>query len=813
MMISSWPRTIAQRIIAGFIMVVSLMGLVTWSGLKLLDRTRKTLELVVTVDAQNLRLTTSMVQDLIALQRAEKNLILARNQGEMDQYEQVMVTIDTDLRQRLLTLSASVSTEDKKKLDKFRSVFESYSQVQQEITRLTRKNTNVEARNLSQGAGQETFEQLALGIETLVDGSELRVKHTSEILAHSAMAKSHIASQLLDNLLETQKNERILLFEDGTKEADQLIQRIVTSRKRVLETTAKLESLASRTEEELLSRFRNRWMEYFETSEKVVGYIQEGSKVKARDIYKKAGRAQHEIALRIFRQLIQQTNMDVLKARQEMETAIEKAHLGNRINRDLVKIHRTEKDLILTQDTRKMDEYAARIVLLQSNVVEQLERLSRLTSAEEIPTLASLKDQFDTFVQITMLVVEKARENANHRAFDLSAGKARQLVDQAERILVDLVERKEKDMQSALEQAQNTYLASRLAGVTLALAAIVFCALIARWIIRKLSQRVGALVEQADAIALGQMALDQNRQAQDELTVIGEALNVISERYLAIADIANRVVEGDFSNRLDLRSSQDHMSRAINEIIENMETIISQAHAISQGRFDIEVTPRSPHDRLSHALKTMAFNLQTADLENRLQRWKQDGLLGLAEAMRGRLTIEELSNRVVESLCRHLHAISGVLYLVVSRAEGEGLQCTGTHVAPLGIDKNRVFDLGEGLIGQAATGVKATLWHDLSPYRWDIATGIGTIQPSSLLLAPFRNDGRLRGIIALAFLRPPEDRVVAFFEEIMEAVALAFETAQARPLADALNASRAMASELQQTNARLQQQSTDLENA
>ncbi|MBF0174073.1 MAG: response regulator [Magnetococcales bacterium] len=809
----AWPRTISQRIIAGFIMVVSLMGLVTWSGLELLDRTRQTLELVVTVDAHNLRLATSMVQDLIALQRAEKNLILARNQAEMDQYEQVMVTIDTDLRQHLATLVTLVGAEDRKKLDQFRSVFESYSLVQQEIVRLTRENSNVEARNLSQGAGQEIFTQLALGIETLVDRSELRVRQTSTILAHSAMAKAHIASQLLDDLLEIQKNERILLFEVGKKESEQLIQQITLSRQRVLETTAKLESLASHTEEELLSRFRERWLEYFDTSERMIHHLREGESIKAREVYKKKGRAQHEIALRIFRQLIQQTDMDVLKARQEMESAIEKAHLGNRINRDLVKIHRAEKDLILTQEIRRMDEYVARIVLLQSNVTDQLERLSRLTAPEEMPTLATLKEQFDKFVQITMLVVERARENANHRAFDLSTGKGGQLMDHAEHILLDLVNRKEKDMQSALRQAEDTYTASRWAGVGISLSAIILCALIARWIIRTLSNRVRFLVRHADAIALGRMALDPPPRTQDELTVIGDALNAISERYLAIADIANHVVEGDFSNRLQLRSSQDQMSRAINEIIENMETIISQAHAIAQGRFDIEITPRSPHDRLRHALKTMAFNLQQADLEHRLRRWKQDGLLDLAEAMRGRHSIEDLSNQVTQSLCRHLNAVSGVMYLVVSRARGEGLQCTGSHAAPEGIDKNRVLDLGEGFIGAAANNKGATLWRDLSRFHWSIATGIGTVQPEALLLAPFHNDGRIRGVIALAFLEPPAERVVQFFEEIMDSIAMAFETAQARPLADALNASRTMAAELQQTNARLRQQSMDLEQA
>lgn len=805
--------TITQRIIAGFVMVVSLMGLVTWSGLELLDHSRQTVHRVVTVDAHNLQQISSMVRDLTALQRAEKNVILARNQEEMTHYDRVITTLDAALRQRLLTLLAQASTEDRLKLEQFHSIFEKYSQVQQEIIQLTRKNSNVEARNLSQGTGQETFVQLALGLESLVDQSELRVRHTSRILAHSAMAKSHIASQLLDDLLETQKNERILLFEDGGNNPDPLITLITASRKRVLETAAKLESLASPSEEELLARFRDRWLEYGKTNDKIMRFMQEGSQAKGRETYKKSGRAQHEIALKIFRQLIQQTDKDLLNARREMEGAIEKAHLGNRINRDLAKIHRAEKDLILTQDIRRMDEYAARIVLLESNVLEQWQRLTQHAEPDEIAKLATLKGQFERFAQITMQVVEKAREDANHRAFELSVGKGRELVDQAEHILRDLVDHKDKAMQMALRQAEKTYQTSKLAGLGMAFTAILLCVLIAHRIIRTLSLRVQGLVDHAHAIALGQMVLDDNPNLHDELTIVGKALNAISERYLAIATMASRVVAGDCSNRLQLASPQDQMSKAINEIIENMETIISQAHAIAQGRFDIDITPHAPNDRLRHALKTMAFNLQAADEDNRLRRWQQDGLLALSDAMRGRLTVEDLSNQIVKTLCNHLDALSGVLYLVVSSDTGEGLQCTGTYAAPEGIDKNQVLGLHDGLLGTAAQQSRATLWQELSSHQWRMTTGMGTIQPSALLLSPFHADDRLRGVVALAFLHIPDARTVQFFEKIMDTIAMALETAQARPLADALNASRTMAAELQQTNARLRQQSMDLKTA
>ena len=135
--------SIAQRIGVGFLLVIGLMGAVTWIGLNALDEARQDLERVVTHDAYNVREAARMVQDLIALQRAEKNIILAQTQHEMDEYEDAISQLGARLRHRLHALSSSVDEEGATILNDFRSHFENYSQSQKEIIALTRKNSNV----------------------------------------------------------------------------------------------------------------------------------------------------------------------------------------------------------------------------------------------------------------------------------------------------------------------------------------------------------------------------------------------------------------------------------------------------------------------------------------------------------------------------------------------------------------------------------------------------------------------------------------------------------------------------------------------
>ena len=814
MSFNRWNFSIAQRIGAGFFLVVGIMAAVTWIGLNALDEARQDLELVVTRDAYNVREAARMVQDIIALQRAEKNLILAQTQHEMDEYEDAIAQIASRLRQRLHALSESVDEEGTTILNEFRSHFENYSQSQKEIIALTRKNSNVQARNLSQGEGQALYEKLSRLLESMVEKSETVATYEAQKMADAAFLKAKHGNLLYDALLDTLKNEKSMLFEDAPEDIPSRMELIEKGRREVQDGIVVLESLVKGSEEELLSGFKKKWLQYVATSEETIRLVQEGSKQQARSLYRKTGRTRHEIALRSLRQFMQKTDLELESSRKRMEAAIKKSRFGNQINRNIGKIHQTQKDLILTLSQKEMKRYATRISLLQNTVRRQLDRLNTLASSAETVVLGQVQNFFEIFSQVNQKVVDKSMENANHRAFDLSSGKARQSLDSAEQTLRQLVEKNDRDMQIAMERADRDYVNAQRIGIGSAIFAILLCVIIAFLIIRFLTSRVAGLVSRAYAISQGESAVfEKSRFSQDELSVIEEALAAISTSYGNIAAMAEQVVIGDFSGRLKLRGKHDQISLAINQIISNMESIIGQAHAISLGRFDVEISPRSDRDRLSHALMKMARSLASADREHKRQTWEQSVLLELGEAMQGKLSITELSNNVVEALCRRLDAVSGLLYLVVELQDEEVLQRTGSIAAPDPEETGITFKIGEGLIGQAVMQREPVLVEDIADAFAPIASGLGNLRPDALVLAPFYYEGERRGVVELAFLHAPEEHRVRFIGKVVETIAMVFETAQARPLAEALNESRQLTRQLQETNQQLIRKSSDLEKA
>ncbi len=376
--------SLAQRIGSGFLVIIVLLGAITLVGLNALDDTRKALELVVSRDAKNVREAARMVQDLISLQRAEKNLILARTQQEMNDYEKAITEFDASLRLRLHSLSASVDEEGAEILNRFRSFFEHYSKTQKEIVTLTRRNSNTQARKLSQGDGQRLYEELSYLIESLVKESETTAISNAENLADKALLKAGYGNQVLGSLLDTLENKKSILFEDSPTEIPGRVERVEKAHQNIRDNVLLLEGLVHGPEKDRLLRFKKRWLKYVETTEKIIRLAQDGVKDQAQALYRKSGRTQHEIALRALRQFIKQIELELNRTRKLVHSAIEKAQLGNRTIRSLSKIHRAEKDLILTISPAEMQRYSARISLLSGALTNQLDKLELLVTSKEV---------------------------------------------------------------------------------------------------------------------------------------------------------------------------------------------------------------------------------------------------------------------------------------------------------------------------------------------------------------------------------------------------------------------------------------------
>ena len=193
----------------------------------------------------------------------------------------------------------------------------------------------------------------------------------------------------------------------------------------------------------------------------------------------------------------------------------------------------------------------------------------------------------------------------------------------------------------------------------------------------------------------------------------------------------------------------------------------------------------------------------TALLEN--QAWLRTGQSELALRMAGHHAMGQLAQATLDHIARYLDGVVAALYV---REDGGAMR----RVASYGFSaswagQEQQFGPGESLIGQAVREERMLALDDLPPDYIKVSSGLGRAAPRQLLIAPFRNEGEINGVIEIGFLHNTAPREIEFLELMGEAVGAAVAAARYRQrLQESL-------AETQQLNEELQVQQEELRSA
>ncbi|HBG26570.1 MAG TPA: hypothetical protein DDX75_05700, partial [Phycisphaerales bacterium] len=117
-------------------------------------------------------LSARCVQDLIALQRAEKNFVLSTDKTDMDNYALMIAETDKSLRDKLNEIRATATEEGKRMLGAFEPSYNAWLENNKKIQALSLENSNEVARQLSCGEGRRIFDEAEASMKVIVDLNE-----------------------------------------------------------------------------------------------------------------------------------------------------------------------------------------------------------------------------------------------------------------------------------------------------------------------------------------------------------------------------------------------------------------------------------------------------------------------------------------------------------------------------------------------------------------------------------------------------------------------------------------------------------------
>jgi len=170
--------------------------------------------------------------------------------------------------------------------------------------------------------------------------------------------------------------------------------------------------------------------------------------------------------------------------------------------------------------------------------------------------------------------------------------------------------------------------------------------------------------------------------------------------------------------------------------------------------------------------------LKVVSDENLTQNWMLTGFSSLDRIMRGVVDVNELTNKVVNELAKHLEAQVATIYVMDDA--GKYLKLSGTYAFKHRKHNNNIVEPGEGLLGQAILEKKAIVFNNLPADYVKITSGIGEVVPHSLLIQPFLFENEIKGVIELGFANPITPVKLDFVETVADIIGVGLNTAQAR---------------------------------
>ena len=194
----------------------------------------------------------------------------------------------------------------------------------------------------------------------------------------------------------------------------------------------------------------------------------------------------------------------------------------------------------------------------------------------------------------------------------------------------------------------------------------------------------------------------------------------------------------------------------------------------------------------------------------RHQDWLRTGQNELNMRAAGQINLEPLAEALLPYVVKYLDGAIGAMYV---RSDDGAMRRIGaygfTHTET---ERAEIIAPGATLASKAAEENRLMVLDQLPPDYIKVSSSLGDTPPRAVVIAPFHNHGKVKGVFEIAFLRPVEQRDREFLGFIAQSVGAAMAAVLYRQrLQDALEESQTLNEELQVQQEELRTANEELE--
>jgi len=213
--------------------------------------------------------------------------------------------------------------------------------------------------------------------------------------------------------------------------------------------------------------------------------------------------------------------------------------------------------------------------------------------------------------------------------------------------------------------------------------------------------------------------------------------------------------------------------------------------------------------RLSTSYGEILKHENEHNAELRHLSWLRSGQTELAAKSIGLNSLEALAEAVLDHVVRYLGGSVAAMYF---RNEEGVLRRIGAYGFSNEDERARIIEPGASLASQAANENRLVRVKELPGDYLKVASGLGETAPREIVIAPFNNFGKVKGVMEIGFLHPVRERDIEFLKLVGDAVGASVGAVVYRQrLQDALSESQALNEELQVQQEELRTANEELE--
>lgn len=275
-----------------------------------------------------------------------------------------------------------------------------------------------------------------------------------------------------------------------------------------------------------------------------------------------------------------------------------------------------------------------------------------------------------------------------------------------------------------------------------------------------------------------------------------------------LKELSEGKVKDATSVRVNTRDEIEDMAEAVNTLAETLKTSARFANEIGKGNYEEKYDPLSDSDVLGNALLRMRENLITLRKENEENQCMQHSIVKVSEQLQGEKSQSALAN----DLLKMLADIIGFNIAAIFLKTEDKLRLTSSYAYNIRKSNANEFEMGKGLIGQAAFEQKMITFTDIPDDYISIKSGLGESRPRMITVMPLIYQNQVEGVLEMGTVREISQTQLALLKRISENIAIAFRSIQLRnEMESLLHKTREQAEELKSQQQELVKANKELE--